>query len=210
VTGVQTCALPISFLRSFMVFALGLVLMSVGLGAQRGGGGRSGDMPGGRPETPTVFDSEELKIHLDAPEDARLYTVAAPGRYKSVLVNGKFLRVETSQDRFAVVEAKSSPKMSEADLKGYYDTLGKNPPQAKLQGFKMVSLKMIKIGKEKDKDAVEFVYNSTQEGAPKSYRQVAFVHAGTGFVFNCSTLEPQFGQAETYLFNPMFARLEFR
>jgi hypothetical protein len=195
-----------AFLRSVVVFLLGVVLSSAGLTAQRGGRGAAPE----RSEAPAVFDSQELKIRFDAPQGALVYTVAAPGRYASVLVNGKFLRMGSAEFRDVVVEAKSSANMTEADLKGYMSALETNPPQAKLQGFKKISVKMIKIGKERDKDAVEFVYNSQQDGAPRTIRQIAFVHAGNGFVFTCSSLEPQFGAANVSVFNVLFSRLEFR
>jgi hypothetical protein len=194
---------------SVHMLVLGLVVLSAGLGAQRGGGGgRSAGME--RPETPTVFDSEELKIHFDAPEGSLLYTRAAPGRYKAVLVDGKVLRMDSTSGRDVVLEAKSSPNMSEADLKGYLSVLETNPPQAKLPGFKKVSLKTIKIGKHKDKEAIDFVYNVELDGAPKTFRQVAFVHGGNGFVFTCSSLQPKFGAADIALFGLVFSRLEFR
>jgi hypothetical protein len=196
-----------AFLRGLVVFLLGAVLSSAGLTAQRGGG--RGAAPE-RPEAPTVFDSEELKIRFEAPQGALIYTVAAPGRYASVLVNGKFLRMDSREFRDVVVEAKSSANMTEADLKGYMSVLETNPPQAKLQGFKKISVKMIKIGKEREKEAVEFVYNSQQDGTPRTFRQIAYVHAGNGFVFTCSSLEPQFGAANVSVFNVLFSRLEFR
>ena len=82
--------------------------------------------------------------------------------------------------------------------------------QAKLPGFKKVSLKTIKIGKQRDKDAVEFVYNAEQGGTSTTFRQIAFVHAGMGFVFTCSSLQPQFGAADSQVFNPVFAHMEFK
>jgi hypothetical protein len=163
-----------------------------------------------RPETPTVFDSEELKIHIDAPEGVLIYTAAAPGRYKSLLVNGKFLHIDSMAFRNTVVEAKASPNMSEADLKGYLNVLETNPPQAKFPGYKKVSLKTIKIGKQKDKEAIDFVYNVEQNGAPTTFRQVAFVHGSSGFVFTCSSLQPRFGEADISLFSLVFSRMEFR
>jgi len=198
-------------LRCAPVVVLGVVLLSVGLAAQRGGGGGGGNRGGvERPETPMVFDSEELKVHIEAPDKTLLYTTAAPGRYKSMLVNGKFLHISSMEFRDIAMDAKASPNMTEADLKGYLDALGTNPPQAKLPGFKKVSLKTIKIGKQRDKDAVEFVYNAEQGGTSTTFRQIAFVHAGMGFVFTCSSLQPQFGAADSQVFNPVFAHMEFK
>jgi hypothetical protein len=196
-----------AFPRTVLVLVLGVVLVSVGLGAQRGGGRGTGVE---RPETPTVFDSEELKIHIDAPEGVLIYTAAAPGRYKSLLVDGKFLHMDSMAYKNTVIDAKASPNMSEADLKAYLNVLETNPPQAKLPGFKKVSLKTVKIGKQKDKEAIDFVYNVEQDGAPKTFRQVAFVHGSNGFVFSCSSLQPRFGEADSALFSLVFSRMEFR
>jgi hypothetical protein len=198
-----------AFSRTVFVLVLGVVLVSADLGAQRGGGGGRGTGVE-RPETPTAFDSEELKIRFDAPEGVLIYTAASPGRYQSVLVNGKFLRLGSMAYRDVVVEAKSSPNMTEADLKGYLDVLGTNPPQAKLPGFKKVSLKTIKIGKQRDKEAIDFVYHAEQDGAPRTFRQVAFLHGGNGFVFTCSSLQPQYGAADISVFSLVFSRMEFR
>jgi hypothetical protein len=196
------------FLRATFVLVVGLVLMSAGLGAQRGGGRRSSDVA--RPETPTVFDSEELKVHIVAPDKTMMFTTTAPGQYQSMLVNGKFLHISSMAYRDIVVDAKSLPKMADTDLKAFADTLGTNPPQAKLPGFKKVRLKTIKIGKARDKEAVEFVYNAEQDGTPRTFRLVAFVHGDNGFVFTCSSIAPQFGEGESAVFNPLFSHMEFR
>jgi hypothetical protein len=199
-----------AFPRSVLVLVLGVILVSPGLGAQRGGGGGRGSGAFERPETPIAFDSEELKIHIDAPEHSMMYTTAAPGPYKSALVNGKFLHVDSKDYRHVAVEAKSLPKMTDADLKAFVDTLGTNPPQAKLPGFKKISLKTVKIGKERDKEAVEFVYKAEQNGTPTTFRLVAFVHGDNGFVFTCSSLEAESGAAETLVLMPLFSHMEFR
>ncbi len=199
-----------TFTRTVFVLVFGVVLMSAGLGAQRGGGG--GRASGGfeRPETPMAFDSQELKIHIDAPEHSMMYTTAVPGPYKSALVNGKFLHVDSKDYRHVAVEAKSLPKMTDADLKAFVDTLGTNPPQAKLPGFKKIGLKTIKIGKDRDKEAVEFVYNAEQNGTPMTFRLVAFVHGDNGFVFTCSSLEAESGAAESLVLVPLISHMEFR
>jgi len=195
-----------AFLRSVVLFVLGVVLLSAGPSAQRGG--RGGDVA--RPTTPNVFDSEELKIRFDVPEGLRLYTVAAPGRYKEVLINGRFLHLDSAEYRDAVIDAKFAANTTEADLKAYMKVLETAPPQAKLPGFKKVSLKAIKIGKQADKDAISYVYNVDQNGTPKTVRQVVFVHNGNGFTFTCSSLEPEYGGAEISMYGLVFARLEFK
>jgi len=184
---------------------LAVILVTAAAGsafAQRGGRGAAVE----RPDTPARFDSQELALAFDVPEGLRLYIPAAPGRYKSVLVEGKFLYLENPGMRSASVVAKSSAGVTEADLKGYKDVLDTNPPQAKLEGFKRHSVRFIKVGKNADKDALEFVYDA----GPSTIRQVVFVHNGKGFTFTCTSLQAQFGAAEIEMFKPLFSRLELR
>lgn len=188
--------------HSFILAALFLTATAGHAIAQRGGRGATVE----RPDTPTRFESQELGLAFDVLETLRLYTPVAPGRYESVLVEGKFAYLESPAIRGVSVVAKSSAGVTEADLKGYKDILDSNPPQAKLEGFKKRSVRFIKIGKNADKDALEFVYDA----GSSTIRQVAFVHNGRGFTFTCTSLQAQAGSAEVDMFKPLFSRLEFR
>ncbi len=195
-----------AFLRAVFLFVLAVVVLSAGPAAQRGGAGAGTE----RSDAPAVFDSEELKIRFDAPRGVRIYTPDAPGPFKASLIGGKFLRLGFGEIRELAVEAKSSPNVTETDLKGYLGILETTPPQAKLEGFKKVRLKTIKIGKERDKEAIDFVYNAKQDGLSRTFRLVAFVHNGNGFTFTGSSLEHQFGEAELKVYGPLFSHMEFR
>ena len=188
--------------RSFVFIVLFLTALAGGVAAQRGRGNMSVE----RPETPARFDSQELGLAFDAPPGARIYTPESPGRYKSTLGEGRFLYVESSEIRNATVLAKFSPGATEAELKGYKDILDTNPPQSKLEGFKKHSVRFIKIGKEGGQEALEFVYDTQLV----TIRQVVVTHNGRGITFTCTSLQAQYGAAETELFKPLFARLEFR
>jgi len=188
--------------RSFVLVTLFLTGIAVNVSAQRGG--RS--MTAERPDTPTRFDSQELAIAFDAPPGVRIYTPAAPGRYKSALGEGRFVYLDSSDVRNASVVAKFSANATEAELKSYKDILETNPPQAKLEGFKKHSVRFITIGKHADKEALEFVYDTQLV----TIRQVVFVHNGMGITFTCTSLQAQYGAAEVELFKPLFSRLEFR
>jgi len=188
--------------RSFVLVALFLTAIAVDVSAQRGGR----NMTAERPETPTRFDSQELGIAFDAPPGVRIYTPAAPGRYKSVLGGGRFVYLDSPDVRNASVVAKFSPNATEAELKSYKDILDTKPPQATLEGFKKHSVRFITIGKQGGKEALEFVYDTQSV----TIRQVVFVHNGMGITFTCTSLQAQYGAAEVEMFKPLFSRLEFR
>jgi hypothetical protein len=194
-------------MRSALV-VLSVVVFSAALAAQRGGGrGRGG---GERPATPTTFDSQELGISFAVPSGLQLYTPEAPGRFKSLLSEGRFLYLTSSSMRNTTVSAKYSSGTSDADLKAYRQILDTNPPQAKLPGFKKHRVRFIKIGKNADQEALDYEYDVKQNDLPVTIRQVVFVRDGKGFTFTCTSLQHQFGEAEATLFGPLFSHLEFR
>ncbi len=188
--------------RALILTAIFVTCFAGAAAAQRGG--RNAGME--RPETPRRFDNAELGLGFDVPEGLGLYTPERPGRYRSVLKDGRFVYLDIPGIRSASLTAKWSPNTTEADLAGYKSILETNPPQAKLEGFKKHSVKMIKIGKNHDKDALEFVYDSGNS----TVRQVVFVHNGKGFTFTGTVLQAQFGAAEVEMFRPLFERLEFK
>jgi hypothetical protein len=191
------------FMRRSFILALVLIsVFAVVASAQRGG--RNSGIE--RPDTPMRFESADLGLAFDVPEGLRLYTTERPGRYRSLLAEGRFAYLENPAMRSATVTAKVSANTTEADLAAYKGILDTNPPQAKLEGFKKHSVKMIRVGKNADKDAMEFVYDSGNS----TIRQVVFVHNGKGFTFTGTVLQAQFGAAELEMFKPLFERLEFK
>ena len=188
--------------RPFVFVLLFLTALTATAAGQRG----RGNMPAERPETPARFDDQELGIAFDAPPGVRIYTPAAPGRYKSALGEGRFVYLESSGLRNASVVAKFSPNATEAELKSYKDILDTNPPQAKLEGFKKHSVRMIKVGERDAQEALEFIYDAQL----MTVRQVVFIHNGKGITFTCTSLQAQYAVADAELFKPVFARLEFR
>ena len=188
--------------RSIVLVVLFLAAFAGEVSAQRG----QRSMEVERPETPVRFESEELGIAFDAPQGVRVYTPAAPGRYGFVLVEGRFVYLESPRIRNASAVAKFFANATDAELKSYKDILDANPPQSKLEGFKKRSVRFITIGKKADKQALEFVYDTQSV----RIRQVVFVHNGKGITFTCTAPQPQYGTAEAEMFKPIFSRLEFR
>jgi hypothetical protein len=200
-----------TFVSSTLVLLL--ALLSVSLSAQRGGGGRgSGDSgaPGAPPTLLTGYDSAEYGMKFPAPPDLSVFTPAAPGQFRQVFTPGKVIYLVDLMGKPASVSVKYSPGVTDADLKGLKNTLDSNPPQAKLPGYKKISVAMIKIGARGDKDAVEYVFNSKEKDDTTTTRQVVFVHKGKGFTFGCVALEKDFASVDRKSFQPLFASIEFR
>ena len=59
-------------------------------------------------------------------------------------------------------------------------------------------------------EAVEPVYTVATNNVPTTVRQVMFLHKGRGFTFMCSAVERQYASVDKRLFEPIFARMEFR
>jgi hypothetical protein len=189
--------------RSIAVLAL--VMLAVPLAAQRGG--RSG---GGRPETKSVYDSNEYGMKFPVPPGLELYTPQDPGPYISVLSDRRIIYLVGVSSRDVSVSARYSPNVPEAELKAFKDTLDSSPPQAKLPGYKKISARVIMIGARADKEAVEHVYDVTNNNVRTTVRQVMFVHKGNGFTFTCSAVERQYASIDKRSFEPIFAAMEFR
>jgi hypothetical protein len=181
-----------------------LAVVSVPLAAQRGRGAGAGS------SAKSVYDSAENGIKFPVPQGLELFTPEDPGPYTSFLSDRRIMYLVGASSRDVSVSARYSPNVTEADLKASKDTLDSNPPQAKLPGYKKISVRFIKIGTGADKDAVEHVYTVTSNNVPTTVRQVMFLHKGRGFTFMCSAVERQYASADKRLFEPIFARMEFR
>lgn len=193
--------------RSLMVLCVMVaVLLPAAVAAQRGGR----NMTIERPETPTKFENPQLGLQFEMPPGLQLFTPEQPGRFKKMLESGRFMYVTAQEMRRASVVAKATPGMSPADVKGYMAILETNPPQAKLEGFKKHSVRMVTIGKNHDKEALEFVYDLQEGNMPATIRQVVFVHNGQGFTFTCTSFEAEYGAASKIVFDPLFSQLEFK
>lgn len=186
------------------VTVLFLVMLAVPLAAQRGRRADAGS------SAKSIYDSEEIGIKFPVPQGLELFTPEEPGPYTSFLSDRRILYLVGASSRDVSVSARYSPNVTEADLKASKDTLDSNPPQAKLPGYKRISVRFIKIGAAADKDAVEHIYNVTSNDVPTTVRQVMFLHKGRGFTFMCSAVERQYASADKRLFEPIFARMEFR
>ena len=184
--------------------ALLLVVVAVPLAAQRGG------RAGAASSAKSAYDSQENGLKFPVPAGLELFTPEDPGPYTSCLSERRILYLVGGSGRDVTVSARYSPGLTEADLKASKDTLDSSPPQAKLPGYKKISVRFIKIGAGADVEAVEHVYTVTGNNVPTTVRPVMFLHTGRGFTFMCSAAEKQYAAAEKRLFEPIFTKMASR
>jgi hypothetical protein len=184
--------------------ALLLAVVPVPLAAQRGRRSDAGS------SAKSVYDSEEYGMKFPVPPGLELFTPQEPGPYLSILKDRRIIYLVGASSRDINVSVRYSPSLTEADLNSSKDTLDSAPPQAKLPGYKKISVRFTKIGAGADKEAVEHVYTVTINDVPTTVRQVMFLHKGRGFTFICSAVESHYASADKRLFEPIFARMEFR
>src|SRR5512146_1898351 len=150
------------------VLVLFILMLSATSWAQRGGGGRGGGGSAGSetavpPKLLTAYDSDDYGLKFPAPPRLSMYTPEVPGPFRQMFTERKIVYLVDLMGNSASVSVKYSPGVSDADLKGLKETLDTNPPQAKLPGYRKISLRTIKVGTAGDKDAVEYVYSTTDK-----------------------------------------------
>jgi len=137
-----------------------------------------------------------------------LYTAKNPGplvsqisaRAPFIFVNPDF----TEEN----INVKVSANISESDLSGFKKMLDENPRMS-LPKYQRISVSTIKIGKHKNKTAIEHVF-IMQGNILGKLRQVTFVHRERGFTFTCATAVGRFDNASEDFFQPIFGSMEFK
>lgn len=149
-----------------------------------------------------------MGISFTIPTGIKLYTPENPGPLASqlsasdpfILVNPDF----TEEN----INVKVSEPISEADLNVFKKMLDENPRMS-LPQYKRVSVNFIKIGKQKNKNAVEHVFFMKGNILGK-LRQITFAHKGRGFTFTCATAVDRFEKANQEFLEPLFSSMEFK
>ena len=199
-------------IRGWMV-ALLLVVLSVSLVAQRGGGGGRG---ADRPPVRTTYESSDYGFKFGVPADMDLYTPDEPGRFSRVFAERRLAYMVSPTRPEESVGIKYADGVTEADLTSYQTTIETNPPQAKLPGFQKIGVANIQIGKDGAKPAVNFVYELTTPKtnlAPSvdmTLRQVVFLHKGRGFTITCEATKKRFDKVNKDTFDKFLSKIEFR
>ncbi len=194
------------------ILFLMLVLLSVGVSAQRGGGrgGGNGGGDGVPPTLLTVYDNAVYGMKFPAPPEFSIFTPEQPGRFRQMFADQRIVYLVDLVGVNAAVTVRYLPKATQAELNGFKNTMESNPPQAKLPDYKKISVAMIKIGAAHDKDAVEYAYTAKDKDTLMTVRQVVFIHNGNGFIFNCSAPEKDYASIDSKSFQRLFATIEFR
>jgi hypothetical protein len=180
-------------------------LVAVTLSAQRGGGrGRGIERPSN-----SAYSNAEFGIAFPAPSAFDLYTPEEPGRFRRLFGERHIAVLVNPMQPEEVVAFRFSGNLTEADLKGYRDTVQNNPPQAKLPGFEKVSVSDAKIGRGGTKDAVDYVYKVKKEKTDDTVRQVVFLHNGRGFLITFTAEQKRFEKANKE-FSQFLGTIEFK
>ena len=199
-------------IRGWMV-ALLLVVLSVSLVAQRGGGGGRG---ADRPPVRTTYESGDYGFKFGVPAEMDLYTPDEPGRFSRVFAERRLAYMVSPTRPEESVGIKYTDGVTEADLTSYQTTIETNPPQAQLPGFQKIGVANIQIGKDGAKPAVNFVYELTTPKtnlAPSvdmTLRQVVFLHKGRGFTITCEATKKRFDKVNKDTFDKFLSKIEFR
>jgi len=154
------------------------------------------------------YSNKKFGISFTIPDGMKLYTAENPGPLASqisssdpfILVNPDF----TEEN----VNAKVSENISENDLNGLKKMLDDNPNMS-LPKYKRISVSFVKVGKQKDKIAVEHVF-IMQGNILGKLRQITFVHKERGFTFTCATGVDRFDRANLQFFQKIFDNMVFK
>jgi len=198
--------------RGWMV-ALMLIVFSVFLAAQRGGGGGRGAE---RPLARTTYESSDYGFRFPVPPDLDLYTPDQPGTYRRIFTERRIVFLVNPMRSEESIGIKYSDNVTDADLKSYQTMIDSNPPQAKLPGFAKLGVADIPIGKDGAKSAVNFVYHMTTPSSDKAaaqemtLRQVVFIHKGRGFTITCEASKKRFEKVNKDTFDKFLSKIEFQ
>jgi hypothetical protein len=157
----------------------------------------------------TAFDSPEYAIAFPVPTDFNLYTADEPGRYRGLFEQRHLAVLVNQMQAVETITLRFSGNLTEADVKGYRETVQNNPPQAKMPGYEKVSLATTRIGSGSGVDAVDYVYKVKRDKTDETIRQLAFLHKGRGFLITCTSEQKGFEKANNR-FSRFLSTLEFR
>ena len=143
------------------------------------------------------------------PKNIKLYTPEKPGPLSSLFNSGDIVRMVNPDfhDENISINQSGKNRVTENDIKEYKASLDRNPNKP-IPAFRNVSVKFIKIGKEKNKTAVEHIYQM-KGNIPGIIRQVFFSHKNRGFIITCGTAIERFQLTNTTVFDPLLNSMVF-
>jgi len=161
-------------------------------------------------EITDVYSNTKYGISFTIPKGMRLYTAENPGSLASQISSDTPLILVNLGFTEENINVQALENLSESDLIGLKKILDENPKQyTSLPQYKRISVNSIKIGKQKNKNAVEHIYIMKGNVLGK-LRQITFVHKSRGFIFTCATAVDRFDNANQQLFDPIFTSMNFK
>ena len=154
------------------------------------------------------YSNKKYGISFTIPKGINLYTAENPGPLASQISSVTPIFLVNADFTEENINVKVSEPISEDDLNGFKKMLDKNPNMS-LPQYKRISVDLIKIGKLRNKNAVEHVFIMKGNILGK-LRQITFAHKGRGFTFTCATAVDRFEKANQEFFTPLFGSMEFK
>ena len=155
-----------------------------------------------------VYSNNKYGIAFDIPNGVQVYTAENPGPLRpQISLTSPIYIVNTSftEENINVIVSEG---VSSSDLMSFKKMLDDNPNMSVPQ-YKRVSVSSIKIGKHKNKDAVEHLFFMKGNIMGK-LRQITFSHNGRWFTFTCATAVDRFDKTNKTFFDPIFTSMEFK
>jgi len=155
-----------------------------------------------------AYSSVKYGIYFHIPNGIKLYTAENPGLLASQISKREpfiFVNPDFTEEN---INVRVSSNISESDLIGFKKMLDENPKMS-IPKYQRISVSTIKIGKLKNKTAIEHVF-IMQGNILGKLRQVTFVHKERGFTFTCATAVDRFDKANEAFFQSTFDSMEFK
>jgi hypothetical protein len=154
------------------------------------------------------YSNKNYGISFTIPKGINLYTAENPGPLASQISSVNPIYLVNPDFTEENINLKVSEPISQDDLTGFKKMLDQNP-KMNLPKYQRISVTFIKIGKQKNKNAVEHVF-IMQGNILGKLRQITFAHRGKGFTFTCATAVDRFEKANQQFFTPLFASMDFK
>jgi hypothetical protein len=159
----------------------------------------------------SYFSNEKWGLKFTVPAGVNVYTSENPGPMAS--------RINSNTPLWLVSSSLSSERIN-LKVSQFQDATEKELDEAKqdldsgnlfrsVPQYQKISVKYIKIGKQKNKKAVEHI-NALKQRQPKKLRQIMFLHQGRVFNFTCATSPERFDNANQQFFGLIFSSMEFK
>ncbi len=150
------------------------------------------------------YSNERYGFSIPLSEDVRLFTPDNPGPFAFgehtifILVN----RWKPS-DLIMGNLSEVADEKGLSDLRSSLESRGLPQP-----GYRKIAVQITNIGKNQEKRALEHIFD-LQGQAPRTMRQVCFIHRGKGLTFVCTANADHFQETDKTFFEPVLRSITF-